>query len=501
VKSAILALTALLAASACGGSQPAPAPAPSPSVSAAPVAKATPVDPLATAPAAGITPDLPFPPIVHGALPSGLRLRTVARKSYPIVELRLVIFSGQASDGEKPGLAALAGELLKAGGAGKWSSRALVEQAESLGASLTVSTDRDATRIGLGVTSADVEPALEIMAALVQAPRFAADEFKKLKTQEIDRVKSSARGSASWAASMLLYRELYELPTGVHPYARYDSLPAEVEKLSLADCKDWHRRHVTPENAVLVVSGDVVPAAVEAAAAKIFAPWKGAKPEGVSFNSPEQRKRTEIVIADRPGSAQSQIYVASFGPERSSDEFPALSAANQALGGGVAGRLFNDVREKRSLAYSTGSQLEEPAHGPSPIVLSAGTQTPKTAEAVAALLEHAGKMTREPPSEGELDIARRQLSDSFLFRMETAGAIADLTSKLAVLKLPDDYYDEYRRAVKKLDVSAVAAVATRYYQPAASLVIVAGDAAVIAEPLRKLAPVTIVDPENGFAPK
>ncbi|HVJ19496.1 MAG TPA: insulinase family protein, partial [Polyangiaceae bacterium] len=301
--------------------------------------------------------------------------------------------------------------------------------------------------------------------------------------------------------SMLLYRELYQLPTGVHPYSHYDALPAELEKLTLADCKEWHRRHVTPENSVLVVSGDVDAAAVEAAAQRTFARWKGKKPEGQSISNPEQLKSTAIVIADRPGSAQSQVYVAAFGPERESKEFPALMAANQVLGGGVAGRLFLDVREKRSLAYNTGSSVDEVAHGPMPIVLSAGTQTPKTAEAVASLLEHAGKLGREPATEGELAIAQRQLSDSFLFRMETAGAIADLTSKLAILKLPDDYYDEYRKAVRMTDIPAVTAVATRYYQPATSLVVVAGDAAVVAEPLRKLAPVTIVDPENGFAPK
>lgn len=496
-----LALSLMLLVAACGGGQRQPAPAPVASTPSPAPKPAPPPDPLAKAPPAGITPHVPFPAITHRALANGLSLRIVPRKNHPVVELRLVVFSGQASDGEKPGLAAMAGELLKAGGAGKWNSRELVEQAESLGASLSVLTDRDATRVGLGVTSADVEPALDILAAVVQAPRFAADEFKKLKTQEIDRVKSSARGSAPWAASMLLYRELYELPTGVHPYSRYDALPAELEKITLGDCKDWHRRHVTPENAVLIVSGDVDPAAVEAAAGKSFARWKGAKPEGLSFNTPEQRQRTEIIIADRPGSAQSQIYVATFGPERQTVEFPALTAANQVLGGGVAGRLFLDVREKRSLAYATGSHVEEPAHGPMPIVLSAGTQTPKTAEAVAALLEHSGKMTGEPPDDAELGIAQRQLSDSFLFRMETAGAIADLTAKLAVLKLPDDYYDEYRKAVRALEPAAVAAVGKRYYQPAASLVVVAGDAAVIAEPLRKLAPVTIVDPENGFAPK
>ncbi len=494
-------ILSLLTLAGCGASPPPPAPAPAPQPSATQAAAPAPPDPLATPPAPGIPPSLPFPTITHRSLPSGLELRVVPRKSYPIIEIRLVVFSGQASDGEKPGLAAVAGELLKQGGAGKWTGKKLIEQAESLGSSLSISTERDATRISMGVTSADLEPALEIVSAVVQAPRFAPDEFKKLKQEEIDRVKGSARGSAGWAASMLLYRELFELPTSVHPYSRFDALPAELEALTLADCKGWHKKHVTPENSVLVVAGDVDPAAVESASSKAFAQWKGKKPEAESFSAPERPKRTQIVIADRPGSPQSQVYVATLGPERQSPDFPALMTANMVLGGGVAGRLFLDVREKRSLAYNTGSFVEEPAHGPIPVVLSAGTQTPKTVETVAALLEHASLITTQAPSPAELEIAQRQLSDSFLFRMETVGNIADLTAKLAILHLPDEYYDEYRKAVKNLDASDVLAVAQRNYQPAASLVIVAGDASAIAEPLKKIAPVRVVDPERGFVGK
>lgn len=500
--SRLVLISSLTLSVACGGNKPEPqAPAPVASATAPANAAEPPPDPLATAPAPGITPSLPFPAIVHRTLPNGLGLRIVPRKSYPVVELRLVILSGQASDGEKPGLAAFAGELMKTGGAGRWNSRELVEQAESLGSSLSVRTDRDSTRISLGVTSADLEPALAILSAVVESPRFPNDEFKKLKQQEIDRVKSAARGNAHWAASYVLYRELYQLPTGVHPYSYYDALPSDLEKLTLADAKAWHKRHVTPQNAALVVVGDVDPDAVEAAASRAFAKWKGEKPEPVSMSLPERVDKTVIYVADRPGSAQSQVLVGYFGPERTSSDYPALATANQILGGGVSGRLFLDVREKRSLAYSTSSYIEEPAHGPIPIVLSIGTQTPKTAEAVAALLEHTGRIASTEPTEKELESAQRQLSDSFLFRMETAGSIADLTAKLAVLRLPDDYYDEYRKAVREVDAATVAGTARKYYQPATAVVVVAGDAASLVEPLRKIAPVTVLDPENGFTPR
>ena len=133
-------------------------------------------------------------------------------------------------------------------------------------------------------------------------------------------------------------------------------------------------------------------------------------------------------------------------------------------------------------------------------MLSAGTQTAKTAQAVQALLENLEKIGKVAPSETELETASRYLSDSFLFRMETAGAIAELTTKLAVLGLPDDYYDDYRRAVRKLDSVGVGRTAERYFKPQSAVVVVAGDASKIAKPLTHFGKVTIMDPEQAFAP-
>ncbi|HEY2404504.1 MAG TPA: pitrilysin family protein, partial [Polyangiaceae bacterium] len=424
----------------CHAESAPPPSVPAPAVAIPPPAPAVAQDPLASPPAPGIAPDKPFPHIEHHRLDNGLELRVVTRKNYPIIELRLVLLSGSSSDGAETGVASVAGELLKAGGAGKWNAAALAERAESLGADLEVLTDRDATRITIGVTTGDFDAALDLLGAVAQAPRLAPNEFDKLKQRELERVKSAAKASAGYAASMVLYRELFDLPTAVHPYSHYDAKPSELEKLKLSDCKSWVKANVTPQNAVLVVAGDVDDATAEAAAKRVFAGWKGERPEAPRFSAPVGEAETMLWLVDRPGSPQSQIYVAGLGPERANPSWPALAASNQVLGGGVAGRLFLDVREKRSLAYSTGSSLEEPAHGPVPMVLSAGTQTAKTGLAVQALLENLAKMVSGAPTDAEVEMASRYLSDSFLFRTETLGAVADLTVKLAVLGLPDDYY-------------------------------------------------------------
>jgi predicted Zn-dependent peptidase len=496
---ALLLGCSLLACSA------APAPAPTaPQPAASTLEKTAPAlppkDPLAEPPASGITPSAAFPSIARRTLTSGLELAVVSRKTLPIVELRLLFRSGSASDGAKPGVAVVAGELTKAGGAGPWNSEALLERAESLGADLSVITDRDATRIAIGVTTGDLEPALEILSAVAMRPRFDAKEFGKLRTREIERAQASAKSSAGYAAAMILYRELFDVPTAIHPYARYDALPSELTKLTLADCKAWHKRHMTPHNAVLVAAGDVDPDAFAKAAEKAFGGWQGEKPEAPTFAEPVAETERHLYLVDRPGSGQSQVMVGRLGPQRQTPDWPSLAVMNQVLGGGVAGRLFLDVREKRSLAYSTGSSVEEPAHSPVPIVLSAGTQTDKAPHAVQALLDNLQRMGSSPPSPAEIEIASRYLSDSFLFKTETAGALADMTAKLSILALPDDYYDEYRKAVRSIDGPTAAQKVGKFFNPDKVVIVVAGDAAKLSQRLTHFAKVIIVDPQKDFTP-
>jgi predicted Zn-dependent peptidase len=452
-------------------------------------------------PPPGLTPDWSFPRIQNAELDNGLALRIVERHELPVVDIQLVVLTGSSADGEKPGLAVVAGELLKAGGAGRWTSRQLYDHSESLGSQISVLTDRDSTKIQMSVLRDHFEDAMEIIAAVASRPRLDYGEFAKLKRREMDRVQSLGRANASWAASKVLYRELYELPTAQHPYSRFDSTADQIDKILLEDCRKWHRSEVTPKNAFLVVTGDVSVDQVAATSKKTLGAWKGDRPQKPSFARPLPAEGIELFLVDRPDSPQAEIYVATLGPERQSDEWPALRATNQILGGGVAGRLFLDVREKRSLAYRTRSSVEGVANGPVPIILSAGTQTAKAGLTLSALLEHFAKIGGAAPSNEEVAIATRYLSDVFLLSVDTVGAIGGLTANLGVLNLPDDYYDRYRKQVKAVTAKDVVSIASRYFTKDGIVVIVAGDAKRLGKPLSHFGTVFVVDPDKAFVTK
>lgn len=492
---------------ACGGpnepaSPPAPAPAPSPAASVDGDGydqyETLPPEQREAPPPEAPTPTWSFPDIVESKLDNQLTLQVVERHTLPLVQIKLLFGSGQATDRGKPGLAVLSGEMLKVGGTGQYTSRQLLNRVESLGTSLTVITSRDSTSLTLSVTSDRFEEALELLGLVVREPRFDDKEFGKLRRREVDRVASSAKSDPGWAGSMVLYDRLFG---EAHPYSDFDATPAELEKRALWEVKQWVKTHLTPENAALLVVGDVTPERAQKGALAAFRGFRGKAPAPLVLPTPERPQALQIVLVDRPKSSQADVRLATLGPERSSDDWAALRVANQVLGGGAAGRLFQDVREKQSLAYSAYSGLEEVAAGPCPIVLRAGTQTAKAGLTLKALIDHAARLSTTPPSAAETSVASHYLSDVFLVSVESVGDVANLAARLTIFGLDHDYYDRYREAVRTMDANRAQAAFAKYVAPGVGLAVVAGDAERLAIPLSHFGSVEIVDPDDGFKTK
>ena len=341
-------------------------------------------------------------------------------------------------------------------------------------------------------------PAIEILGALVQSPHFDRVEFGKLRQRELERVRSLARTSGAWMAQMWLQRQLFRLPIGVHPYGSFDVLPIELERLDMTACRNWYKEFVTPHNARLIVVGDANVPSVRAEIERYFGKWNG--PEVAVFNPspPESLSKFEIFVVDRPNSTQSDIFLALLGPNRRDQDYPEVAVAQQIVGGGVAGRLFLDIREKRSLAYSTGAGIQELAQAPSVLYFAAGTQTPRTTETVGALLQHLDKLGTGPISNNELEAAEHFLVDGMPTRWEQVQSLAAQLAQLRVLGLPLDHYDVIREKIHLATAEDVSSVAQRLYSRDRAVLVIAGDGNAIAAGLTRFGPVSRVDPSQNF---
>ena len=439
-----------------------------------------------------------FPKVTWSELSNGLKLAVIPIKALPLVQVRVVVPGGKSADGERPGLAALTGDLLSAGGAGPFSSKDLVTRIESLGANLATETSFDSTELVLSVTRANLADALGLLGTIVREPRFDVAEFGKLKKREIERTADAARTSGAWGASMVLYRDLFDLPSDHHPYASYDATPSELGRITVADSRALHKRLFVPKNAFLVIAGDTTPDAAKVVAEKAFGAWRGGEAPTPAFTDPNAPSGLKITVVDRPKSSQSDIFAAVLGPERADKSWAAIAVANQVLGGGVSSRMFLDVREKQSLAYRTRSSLVEVAHGPAPLIAYAGTQTAKTGLALKAVLENLEAIAHTAASAEEVDTATRYLADVFAIRMETIGAVASELARMRLMGLPDDYDDAYRKELRDITAPLALKAASEAIRPGHEVIVVAGDARIIGPMLSHFGEVKVVDPTRDF---
>lgn len=486
---------------ACGNAPPPPPATPIP-VAPTP-APVKPEAPKSEIPAPGQPKPLAAKEVFDLTTKAGVRTVGIVAHELPIVHLRVIVRAGNAASAVMPnakvraGLANVVAELLKDGGAGRFSPRELAEQIDALGTDLSVDVSPDRAVFGLSVTRDKVDAALEILGAIVGKPRFDATEFGKLKARELDRVRQAQKGSGSWMARNAMYRELYGQG---HPYADFDANEESLGAMTLADAKAFWEKLYVASNMTVVVAGDVQKDALSARLDKHLTP-SGKPAPAIPWIEPKAAGGLRVVLATKPGSKQADILLGMLAMPRTDAHWPELALAVHALGGGMSSRLFVDVREKQSLAYSTTAMTRELAHGASVVALYAGTQTPLAPKSANALLTHLQDIAAgRPVDAGELAIAQTSLETGFVFRLETLGAVAGVAVDQLVLGLPGkdvyEYVSGYRSALRAASLDSVRAVARDALSKGAVLS-VAGDPA-LAKALRRFGPVRVVDPEKAF---
>jgi zinc protease len=445
-------------------------------------------------PPSGAPKESPFPAVARSKLANGMGVDVVTIKSLPIVQVRLLVRAG-AGYGSAPGIGELTAQMLKDGGTRAMTSAEVLRRVETLGSDLAVRSEIDGTVVEMALTKDKVSEGLSILSQVVREPRFDGEELRKLKARSTDEAEDAARSNGTWTATWLVFRELYPEK---HPYGVHSALPSHIAKIDGQQVRDFHRRFYGPKVSTLVIAGDIEAGAAKELVQKHFGAWSaGGEAPKVDFPPPKPPEKPRVFVAHRPKSVQSDVFVAMLAPERRTERWAQVRVASQVLGGGVASRLFADVREQRSLAYSTRSQIYELAHGEQPLVLYAGTESSKTAQALTGLLENVERMKTSPPTTAETETARRFLSDIFAIRMETVGAIAEMVVTQETFGLAEDYWDRYRKELRATDAKDVAEISAKLFS-GKGVIVVAGDADVIGAELARFGEVTVVDPEKEF---
>ena len=415
-------------------------------------------------------------------LPNGLRVIVASRPGVPLVTARLVVLSGSAADPtQRAGLASMAAGLLTKGTRLR-SATAQARAAESLGGSLDSGAGWDHAEVSITVATVHLGAALGLLGDAVMQPTFAPAELERSRTQALDGLKvtyTQPGALAALAANRLLF--------GGGPYGHAASgTPASLRRITRADLVALHAEQFRPDNAALVLAGDIDAATAVQLANQHFGSWKAARSPTaatppVADASARALPITSAVI-DMPQAGQAAVVVLAplppLGPDRA-----AASVLNAVLGGGYSSRLNQEVRIKRGLSYGAGSSLDMRRRGGA-LTASVQTKNESAAEVLLLLQAELDRLIATPVADDELAARKATLIGDFSRAVETTSGLAGALRSLVVAGLPlDDLGGRIDRldAVTAADVQRLAAA---HLAAPGRRIAVAGDAALFAPGMR-----------------
>jgi len=414
-------------------------------------------------------------------LPNGLTLVLSERRGLPIVAASLVIKTGSdANPADRPGLANFVAAMLDEGTATR-SALQIADEAAQLGASLTTGSSMDATTISGRSLSKTFPATLSLVADIALNPSFPDDEVERQRASRLAQLVQQ-RDSPAQVAGEVLAAVLYG-PR--HPYG-YTELGTSASNKAMTrdEMLAFWKEHFAPNNAALVVAGDISMGELRTLAERAFGSWPRGAAVRPAFGMPETT-RAHVVIVDKPGTPQTQVRVAGIGAPRSSPDFRALQVMNNALGGLFSSRINMNLRERRGYSYGAYSQFMF-RRSAGPFVVAGGIRTDATAPAVTEIFREIAGMIAEPMPAEELRKAKDALINSLPGAFETSVSIVNSFSTVFIYDLGLDYYTRHAQEVGAVTAEQALEAAKKYLVPDRLRVIAVGDRKTIEPELRKL---------------
>src|SRR5205085_7227291 len=371
-------------------------------------------------PAAPRSPQVPKP--VERTLANGLRVIVVERKNVPLVTASVYIKNGGEVDPPQlAGLADMTASLLTKG-TDKHTAPEIAEAVEALGGTIESGAGWDRSTASVNVMSSRFAQALAILAEVVRRPAFKDGEIERLRQQYLDDLQV-ALGDPGQIARYAAARVVFgDAPYG-HPLS---GTPESIARIKRDDIVKLHATYYRPDNAILIVGGEINPATVFSLATKLFGDWPKpttplSKSNAQAVRNTESSGKPRVVVIDKPDAGQAAVYVARLGRSRSDPDYYRGIVANSILSG-YSGRLNQEIRIKRGLSYGAASSLDV-RRDTGPFVASSQTKNPSGAQVAGLLLGELGRLATGALPESELTPRKAVLIGNFARNLETSSGL------------------------------------------------------------------------------
>lgn len=413
-------------------------------------------------------------------LANGLRVVVVERPGLPLLAAEVLIRTGSEIDPKDlAGTASMTGALLTRG-TESMSAPEIARTIETLGGTIDSGAYWEGTRATVVVMSDKAEPALRILADVVRHPAFKQEEIDRLKNQTLDGLRVAMRQPGALTQFVTVRALFGDAPYGHSPVGTMET----VQAIKRDDIANIHKTYFVPENAALILSGNVTLEEGKKFAEQFFGDWKGAMPPANDrpSSNPDDWKPSNIVV-DMPEAGQAAVSLARPGIKRNSPDYYAGLVANAALGSGFVSRLNKEIRIKRGLSYGARSSLDA-RRDAGPFTTSAQTKNESAAEVAKLMLAELKRIKTDPVAGEELKSRQAVLTGSYARSLESNGGFVGKISVMIAQGLPLDTLNKFIPAINAVTSADVTTFAGKYFDTTPSLIIV-GKAAAFLEPLKK----------------
>ena len=443
-----------------------------------------------TPPTLGEPKPVTLPPVETRTLSNGLVLHVVEQHELPVADFVLLVRAGGERDPQaRLGLATLTADLLTEGTRTR-SSLEIADQAAFLGVELDAGGGWDATRVMLHTPTAQLDSALALFGDVVLHPVFPQKELDRLRTERLTsllQMRDQPRAIASQAFAAIVFG-------GTHPYGRpLVGTEGTTRAIARADVQRFYATYFKPNNAALIVVGDVRADDIAARVERLFGGWTRGTVAPPSFAEPPKAGTTTVYLVDKPGAPQSSVRIGGVGVARSTEDYFPLVVMNTILGGSFTSRLNQNLRETHGYTYgaNSGFAMRQVA---GPFTASAEVTGTKTDSALVEFFKEL-RAIRDTVPATELEKAKRYLQLQLPGQFETTGGVASQLVPLVLYGLPLDYYNTYAQRIDAVTQADVQRVAEKYLDPAKLTVVVVGDRKSVEPAVRALGlgPVSIRD--------
>lgn len=437
----------------------------------------------AVAPQAGPAPQINIGTPASFTTSNGMKVFVVPNHTIPKITVSLVLKHDPVVEGNKAGYISMEGEMMRRGTDTKTKEQ-LDEEIAFLGGSLGTSSNGAYA----SALTHNFDQVFAIMSDVILHPNFPETELDKVKKQALSSLKAAKDDPLAISGNV----------KGVVNYGKdfpYGEVETEstVNNISVEDLKNYYDTYWRPNISYMAFVGDISEEKAKELVNRYLGEWQKGQVPSHHYTPPQKPENTMITVVDRPAAVQTNIDITApieLKPG-APDNIP-VSVMNQILGGGSAGRLFQDLREKHGYTYGAYSSVNnDPEIGN--WSASAAVRTLVTDSALMRFMYELNRIRDEKVDEAKLDSVKNEMSGHFALSLENPSRIADFALNIARYNLPADYYKNYLKNLASITPADVQEVAQKYITPQQANIVLVGNSKEFAGQLGQFGKVQYAD--------